>query len=102
MSVGILVVGAIPSTLASAAVWTRRAGGNDAVAILGTIVTNLSCFVVTPVWLFQMTGETVRTSSTLAEMIVKLDPLKRVPSSLCGPLDAPADEDQLPSRETVG
>lgn len=56
---GLLVAAATPCTLASAAVWTRRAGGNDAVAILVTIITNLLCFIVTPLWLLAMTGENV-------------------------------------------
>ncbi|MEX0819080.1 MAG: bile acid:sodium symporter [Pirellulaceae bacterium] len=56
---GLLVAAATPCTLASAAVWTRRAGGNDAVAILVTITTNLICFIVTPLWLVAMTGQRV-------------------------------------------
>jgi sodium/bile acid cotransporter 7 len=54
---GILIAAAVPCTLASAAVWTRRAGGNDAAAIIVTIVTNLMCFVVTPAWLYAMIGK---------------------------------------------
>jgi solute carrier family 10 (sodium/bile acid cotransporter), member 7 len=38
-----------PCTLASAAVWTRRAGGNVAVAMLTTLITNLACLVTIPV-----------------------------------------------------
>lgn len=53
---GLLVAATIPCTLASAAVWTRRAGGNDAAAILVTIFTNATCFVVTPLWLATMLG----------------------------------------------
>ena len=45
---GLVIAAAAPCTLASAAVWTRRAGGNDAVALLVTLVTNLACFLVTP------------------------------------------------------
>lgn len=51
MGWGILVAASVPTTLASAAVWTRRAGGNDSVAILVTLITNLACFLVTPAWL---------------------------------------------------
>jgi sodium/bile acid cotransporter 7 len=51
MARGLLVTASIPCTLASAAVWTRKAGGNDAVAILVTVVTNSLCFLVTPLWL---------------------------------------------------
>jgi sodium/bile acid cotransporter 7 len=53
---GLLVVAATPCTLASAAVLTRRAGGNEAVATLVTVITNASCFFVTPLWLRVMTG----------------------------------------------
>ena len=77
MAIGVLVVAAMPCTLASAAVWTRRAGGNDAVAILTTIVTNLSCFVVTPLWLLTMTGS--RVEIELGPMIAKLGLLVVLP-----------------------
>jgi len=53
---GLLIAAALPCTLASAAVWTRRAGGNDAVALLVTISTNFFCFLVTPLWLLVTTG----------------------------------------------
>ncbi len=54
---GLLVAAATPCTLASASVWTRRAGGNDAVSLIVTVVTNLFCFVVTPFWLWIATGQ---------------------------------------------
>lgn len=56
LSLGLLVAAATPCTLASAAVWTRRAGGNDAVSIMVTVITNASCFLVTPFWLLLTTG----------------------------------------------
>jgi solute carrier family 10 (sodium/bile acid cotransporter), member 7 len=62
-AVGLYVAAATPCTLASAAVWTRRAGGNESVAILVTIITNLSCFVVTPLWLWILTGHRLETAS---------------------------------------
>ena len=52
-----IVAATAPCTLASAAVWTRRAGGNDAVAILVTFITNATCFLVTPFWLILMTRD---------------------------------------------
>ena len=70
MAAGLLVASATPCTLASAAVWTRRAGGNDAVAIMVTVLTNASCFVVTPFWLWQTTGDT--TTLNAPAMIRKL------------------------------
>lgn len=56
VSAGMVVVFASPCTLASAAVWTRRAGGDDRVAILVTLVTNLLCFLITPFWVWLQTG----------------------------------------------
>ncbi len=69
-SLGLLVAAATPCTLASAAVWTRRAGGNDAAAIMVTVVTNASCFLVTPFWLLQMTGQQAELDA--GPMIIKL------------------------------
>lgn len=56
---GLIVAAAIPCTLASAAVWTRRAGGDDSVAILVTLITNLTCVVVTPMWLVLLIGHRI-------------------------------------------
>jgi sodium/bile acid cotransporter 7 len=75
---GLQVAAATPCTLASAAVWTRRAGGNEAVAILVTVLTNASCFIVTPLWLWTMTGASTAhpewslgtVSVQLAELVV--------------------------------
>ncbi len=53
---GLLVAAALPCTMASAAVWTRRAGGNDAIALTVTAVTNFSCFLVLPLLLRWMIG----------------------------------------------
>lgn len=57
---GLLIAAATPCTVASAAVWTRRAGGNDAVATMVTVVTNAICFVVTPLWLVIFLGPDAR------------------------------------------
>jgi sodium/bile acid cotransporter 7 len=59
LATGLLVTSAVPCTLASASVWTRRAGGNDATSILVTLVTNAACFMVAPFWLVVMTGSQV-------------------------------------------
>ena len=58
---GLLIVGATPCTLASAAVWTRRAGGNDAVALMVTVATNLGCFVVSPLVMLLTAGKQAET-----------------------------------------
>ena len=49
--VGLVVVGAVPCTLVSAAVWTRMAGGNDALALSTTVASNALNFLVAPVML---------------------------------------------------
>ena len=56
LAAGLQVAAATPCTLASASVWTRRAGGNDAVSTLVTLLTNVLCFALTPLWLWIMTG----------------------------------------------
>lgn len=48
---GLIVAALVPCTLASASVWTRRAGGDDAISLMTTIVTNLFCFAVAPLGL---------------------------------------------------
>lgn len=50
-AVGLLVAACVPCTMAAASVWTRKAGGNDAVPLLVTLITNSLCFVLTPLWL---------------------------------------------------
>ena len=81
LAVGINLMAAIPCTLASAAVWTRRAGGNDSTALIVTIVTNSLCFVVAPFWLFWTTGSQITITLwpategrglSMVEMMVKL------------------------------
>lgn len=57
LGLGLLVAAATPCTLASASVWTRRAGGNDATAMLVTLLTNASCFLITPLWLAVLAGQ---------------------------------------------
>ena len=56
---GLIVAAVIPCTLASAAVWTRRAGGDDTVAILVTLITNSTCVIITPIWLVLLLSRSV-------------------------------------------
>jgi len=60
---GLIVAAAVPSTLASGAVWTRRAGGDDSVAVLVTLITNSSCFFVTPLLVYLMLGDRIEPGS---------------------------------------
>lgn len=57
LAIGLIVAALAPCTLASAAVWTRRGGGNDAVALAVTVVTNLASFLVLPAWAWLLIGE---------------------------------------------
>ncbi len=72
LALGLMVAAATPCTLASASVWTRRAGGNDAIAIVVTVVTNLTCFIVTPLWLALLTQRSSAAAPRLGEMVLKL------------------------------
>jgi solute carrier family 10 (sodium/bile acid cotransporter), member 7 len=77
---GLLVASTVPSTLASAAVWTRRAGGDDTVAIFVTLLTNLGCVVITPLWLMLLLG--VRIELELSDLVQSLVILVVVPIAL--------------------
>jgi len=48
---GLVIAAVSPCTLATASVFTRRAGGNDAISLLVTLLTNIACVMITPVWL---------------------------------------------------
>jgi solute carrier family 10 (sodium/bile acid cotransporter), member 7 len=67
---GLIVAACVPCTLASAAVWTRRGGGDETVPILVTLITNGTCFITAPLWLQLLLGRT--TKLPLTEMIVDL------------------------------
>lgn len=56
LAIGLIVAAVAPCTLASAAVWTRRGGGNEAVALLVTVVTNVACFATLPAWVAALLG----------------------------------------------
>ncbi len=45
---GLFVTAIVPCTLASASVWTRKAAGDDSIAMMTTVVTNLACVIVVP------------------------------------------------------
>jgi solute carrier family 10 (sodium/bile acid cotransporter), member 7 len=70
LAIGIVVTATVPCTLVAATVWTRRAGGNDAVAILVTMITNSACFLVVPGWLKLLIGANV--SLDYASLVWKL------------------------------
>lgn len=71
LGIGLLVAAATPSTLASGAVWTRKAGGNDVVAMIVSIVTNASCFLTLPFWLW-LTTDSGQTQISFGPIGLKL------------------------------
>lgn len=52
---GLWVAALSPCTLASAAVWTRRGGGNDAVALATTALTGMLCVITIPALSYPLT-----------------------------------------------
>src|SRR6056297_1194799 len=68
--VGLMIAATVPCTLAAASVWTRKAGGNDAVSLLVTLTTNTLCVIITPFWLSQATARVVEFD--LLEMTLRL------------------------------
>ena len=82
---GLLVVAVTPCTLVSASVWTRRAGGNDSIAIMVTLITNLLCFVIAPLWLLLFSIDTplhFELKTPFSEMMLKLGLLVVLPMVL--------------------
>ncbi|QDT69786.1 Sodium Bile acid symporter family protein [Planctomycetes bacterium MalM25] len=57
LALGLVIAALSPCTLASAAVWTRRGGGVEAVALGVTVVTNLLSFLVLPAWAWTLLGQ---------------------------------------------
>jgi len=56
---GMVILGALPCTLASATVWTRLAGGDDALALTYTVLSNLASVLLIPLYLLLFLGSTL-------------------------------------------
>ncbi|MGD9855691.1 MAG: bile acid:sodium symporter family protein [Planctomycetaceae bacterium] len=69
-ALGLMIAATVPSTLAAASVWTRKAHGNDAVSLLVTMLTNGTCFLFTPLWLSVVASSVIEFDAT--EMMRKL------------------------------
>ncbi len=54
---GLIIVALAPCTIASGAVWTRMGGGNEAVTLAVTVVTNLMAFIVLPTGMLLLVGD---------------------------------------------
>jgi sodium/bile acid cotransporter 7 len=86
---GLIVASVVPCTQASAAVWTRRAGGNDTIAVLTTMSTGLACFLATPAWLELLVGR-AGGQQDFGRMVTRLALLVALPILLGQSLRAPA------------
>jgi sodium/bile acid cotransporter 7 len=60
LRIGLLLIVSVPCTLASAVLWTRMAGGNEATALLVILATTATSWLATTTWLAFATGTTVR------------------------------------------
>ncbi|HMO84771.1 MAG TPA: bile acid:sodium symporter, partial [Lacipirellulaceae bacterium] len=69
---GLIIAAVVPCTQASAAVWTRMAGGNDAIAVITTMSTSLACIVATPAWLGVLASHGGEAPRSSAEMAMRL------------------------------
>ncbi|HET6423435.1 MAG TPA: bile acid:sodium symporter [Planctomycetaceae bacterium] len=79
-SLGLMVAAISPCTLATASVFTRRAGGNDAISLLVTLLTNCACVVVSPLWLGVILSE--NSSLDLTGIMSKLGACVLLPTLL--------------------
>jgi sodium/bile acid cotransporter 7 len=78
--IGLMIAVSVPCSMAAASVWTRKGGGNDAVSLLVSVLTNGVCFAVTPLWLSLATARDVELDA--GEMVQQLVWAVLVPSLL--------------------
>jgi solute carrier family 10 (sodium/bile acid cotransporter), member 7 len=67
---GLFIAAVVPCTLASASVWTRKAGGDDSIALMTTVITNLACVVVVPLGIWLVLSQQVQIDT--ANQVTKL------------------------------
>lgn len=58
-AVGLIIMACVPCTLCGASVWTRRAGGNDGISLMVTMITNGACFLTVPFWILLITSREI-------------------------------------------
>jgi sodium/bile acid cotransporter 7 len=71
---GLMICASVPCTLASAAVWTRMAGGDEATAVAVTIASTSTAWLVTSGWVALSLGSNVRVAMLpmMADLLVVL------------------------------
>ncbi len=70
--IALTILAAQPSTLASGIVMTRIAEGNDALAVVAAVTTNLSSVLLTPLVFFVILGAGGQVEISTPDMIVRL------------------------------
>jgi len=72
--IGVMICACVPCTLASAVLWTRMAGGDEATALLSTFVSTALGWLATAAWLSWTTGSQVQldTGAMMRELAVIL------------------------------
>jgi len=78
--VGLIIMAVVPCTLCGASVWTRRAGGNDGISLMVTMITNGVCFLTIPFWILLITAHEIEFQRW--EMITKLIYAAMIPVSI--------------------
>lgn len=63
LGVGLLISASVPCTLASALLWTRFAGGNEATSLLIILLTTCTSWLATTAWLSLCIGAVVQVDS---------------------------------------
>jgi sodium/bile acid cotransporter 7 len=66
--IGILLIATVPCTLASAVLWTRLAGGNEATALLVILLSTATSWLITTAWLGLATNTTLARDDLVAMM----------------------------------
>lgn len=74
VQVGLILVASVPCTLASAVLWTRLAGGNEATALLTVLGTTFLSWFLTTVWLLWLAGAEVeiRVGAMMLDLVLSL------------------------------
>jgi sodium/bile acid cotransporter 7 len=80
LRIGLILVASVPCTLASAVLWTRMAGGNEATALATVLGTTLISWIATPAWLTWTTGALVELA--VGDMMLDLALCLMVPVAL--------------------
>jgi sodium/bile acid cotransporter 7 len=71
-SVGVLIIASVPCTLASAVLWTRMSGGNEATALCVVLLTTATSWLVTTGWLALLTTTAPAVAIDAAGMMLAL------------------------------